>query len=176
MVNGAAATVAITATGGNGADSLTGGAGNDTITGGNGADSLTGGNGADVFKFNALDAVTPASASGTDFGGDGLNNGDTLQFPFGVDFITDFSEDDAFDIEGISGSASGTFDFDASNYGLADGAWGTVQGTFAGNVFMVASAGMTHTLVAFDQGNGYSPQFVVLVGAHTITSGDLGIV
>ena len=63
VVNGAAATVAIMATGGNGADNLTGGSANDTLNGGAGADTIDGGEGTDTYHiaqsgFNNWDTIT----------------------------------------------------------------------------------------------------------------------
>ena len=49
-------TVALSITGGTGADTLKGGAGADVISGGNGADTLTGGGGKDDFNFDATGA------------------------------------------------------------------------------------------------------------------------
>lgn len=63
VVNGAAATVAIIATGGNGADNLRGGSANDTLIGGAGADTIDGGEGTDTYHiaqsgFNSWDTIT----------------------------------------------------------------------------------------------------------------------
>lgn len=80
VVHGAAAGVAITATGGNAADSLTGGSQNDTLTGGNGNDTLTGGGGSDTLTGGiGSDVIFYTSAAQTASGSTAYQDMDVLE-------------------------------------------------------------------------------------------------
>ena len=76
--------------GGSGDDVIVGGAGQDTLLGGDGRDDVTGGEGPDVFVLADGDAT--GANGGTDADGDGLGNGDTLQFGWGIDIIRGFTD------------------------------------------------------------------------------------
>ncbi|WP_240592706.1 beta strand repeat-containing protein, partial [Macromonas bipunctata] len=65
-LNASAATVAINATGGSGADTLWGGTLGDTLTGGAGNDVLSGGAGADAFVLEDNDTVADFSSTDSD--------------------------------------------------------------------------------------------------------------
>jgi Ca2+-binding RTX toxin-like protein len=92
-LNGSAETKsALTATGGNGADSILGGAGNDTFEGGAGADTLTGGAGLDTASYvNSAAGITVSLLLTGAQGGAGDANGDVLTT---IENLTGSSHDD----------------------------------------------------------------------------------
>jgi hypothetical protein len=80
--------------GGAGADTIIGGSSGDTITGGLGADAMTGGGGADTYLWQAIDILSGAVDTITDFNagqGDILNLSNLLTaFNPGTDAIADY--------------------------------------------------------------------------------------
>jgi hypothetical protein len=106
VVNGASATIAINATGGNANDTITGGSGNDTITGGSGADTINlsvAGTDIDrVVYTTAGGFATDGPAAGTNTGYDIINN-------------FDGGSSDHIIVTGFTGNLSGSQDANLSD-------------------------------------------------------------
>lgn len=85
VLDGSAATTALSAAGGDGNDTMTGGSGNDTLMGEAGDDSLAGGNGDDSLTGGAGDD-TLRGGNGNDVtdGGSGNDTADFSDIPFDV--------------------------------------------------------------------------------------------
>ncbi|MGV8844577.1 MAG: beta strand repeat-containing protein, partial [Pseudomonas sp.] len=159
VVNGSAATIAITAFGGNASDTLTGGAGNDTISGGAGADQIHTGAGNDTVVFNSLAEV--GGRAGADFNatqydvlvaGGYTSGSDTLQFSaagFGLSNVN----------TGAANVASGPFTLDAQHqFGLINtnvasvASWASADIVAAINTDMSGNVSQQKMFFAVDNG------------------------
>ncbi len=152
---------AISATGGDGADTLTGGAASDTLTGGAGDDRLDGLGGAD-FLYGGAGDDTLAGGAGEDVLSGGEGN-DTFRYASVAeangDRITDFAAGDRIDLSGIPFTFVGSGPFT-----------GTVAqpgGAQVGFRF-VTSGGATTQLLFDTNGDGVVDATLTLAGFHEL--------
>ncbi|MDQ2104127.1 Calx-beta domain-containing protein [Azospirillum isscasi] len=152
---------AISATGGDGADTLTGGAASDTLTGGAGNDRLDGLGGAD-FLYGGTGDDTLAGGAGEDVlsGGEGS---DSFRYATVAeangDRITDFAAGDRIDLSGIPFTFVGSGPFT-----------GTVAQPGSAQVgFRFVTSGGATTQVLFDtNGDGVTDATLTLAGFHEL--------
>ncbi len=191
VVNGADATVAITATGGNGDDTLTGGTGDDTITGGTGADTLNGGAGSDVYRYTATsdgstfpgwgDTINTANFVS---GADSFNFANVAFGTLGVGALTAatdtaFTTDEAGTLAVLGAQADSEVyratltgsTFSGTFYDLLDAAMTGGAGT--GAAFFIITNG-TDTRILYDADTsatsaGSIVEIAMIVGAGTLT-------
>jgi len=163
----------LTLTGSAGIDDITGGGGADTITGGAGADNMTGGAGADTFVTGQAGASVNAAAvsqSSLIFG-----DGDTFNFSFGVDIITDFiSGTDKLDVA-TAGVAATDGNGLAATLNLVTGTTYSFLGTYnAGTaIFTLDSTAIfstTDVAMLFVEGDAGSLNFLDTTG-YTLLRG-----
>ena len=158
--------------GGSGDDVIVGGAGQDTLRGGDGNDDVAGGEGPDVFVL--ADGEGALANGGTDADGDGLGNGDTILFGWGIELIRGFTDGQdllRLDEDPAELAACSVFDADASNvhYGIGDDQFIALRGTYdaATSLFTVDLEAGTDLVLAYDsesQNGSIDIEFVLLVG------------
>nr|WP_237908178.1 Calx-beta domain-containing protein [Azospirillum brasilense] len=152
---------AISATGGDGADTLTGGAASDTLTGGAGDDRLDGLGGAD-FLYGGAGDDTLAGGAGEDVLSGGEGN-DTFRYASVAeangDRITDFAAGDRIDLSGIPFTFVGSGPFT-----------GTVAQPGGAQVgFRFVTSGGATTQLLFDaNGDGVADATLTLAGFHEL--------
>ncbi|MGR0187650.1 Calx-beta domain-containing protein [Azospirillum aestuarii] len=152
---------AISATGGDGADTLTGGAASDTLTGGAGDDRLDGLGGAD-FLYGGAGDDTLAGGAGEDVLSGGEGN-DTFRYASVAeangDRITDFAAGDRIDLSGIPFTFVGSGPFT-----------GTVAQPGGAQVgFRFVTSGGAITQLLFDtNGDGVADATLTLAGFHEL--------
>ena len=167
--------------GGSGDDVIVGGAGQDTLRGGDGHDDVAGGEGPDVFVL--ADSEGTVASGGTDADGDGLGNGDTIEFGWGIDLIRGFTDGQdllRLDEDPTELAACSVFDADAANfhYGIGDDEFIAVRGTYdaATWVFTVDLEAGTDLVLAYDsnaQDGTIDIEFVLLVGVGSTVTLDI---
>ena len=164
VVDGSAATVAISAIGGNNNDTLTGGAGNDLLVGGAGSDTITGGVGDDLISGGV-----GADVIDTGIGADTVSFNSLAEV--GGRSGTDFSATQ-YDVLVAGGytSASDTLQFSAVGFGLSNQATGSAIVASAQDGAITLAANQQFALIDTNASSWASSDIVTAINANVTGS------